>query len=518
MQIFNFSAFKSNVMIGAIFLFAGHSFAQNKNSGDPKTQPVTLDTISEVTTLEKELPGKVEIDSTVFDLKDLAVARIKDSLWLQEVYSSTLFDEMYNTIIHDDFEDVEIEYAELPTELLKERLLALDARTPFRVEYNPALENVIKHYLKNRRKILERQMGLSRYYFPMFEEILDKHDLPLELKYLAIVESALNPRAKSRVGATGLWQFMFTTGKMFDLNVSSYVDERSDPLKSTEAASKYLKSLNTSFEDWDLALAAYNSGPGNVSKAIRRSGGTTDYWKLRNYLPRETAGYVPAFLATMYIFEYAEEHGFKNPAADHIPYMATDTIRVKSQITLDQVAELTNLEKEELEFLNPSYKLGIIPVVEGRDYMLRLPITVIGTFVTNEEAIYQYAEAKAAEEKAPEYFEQPEKIRYRVKNGDYLGKIAGQYGVRVNQIKQWNGLRNNHLRIGQYLTIYPKGNLAQASTTTQSGGEKTYTVRAGDSLWSISKKFPGVSVENIQKWNGISGTNLKPGTKLKIKS
>lgn len=522
MQIFNLPAFKSIAVISAFILFSGHGFAQKKNSRDHKSQPSKTETVSEVTTLEKEPPVKVEVDSTVFELKDLAVARIKDSLWLQEVYSSTLFDEMYNTIIHDDFDDIEIDYAELPTELLKERLKALDARTPFHVEYNPSLENVIKHYLKNRRKILERQMGLSRYYFPMFEEILDKHDLPLELKYLAIVESALNPRAKSRVGATGLWQFMFTTGKMFDLNVSSYVDERSDPLKSTEAASKYLKSLNSSFDDWDLALAAYNSGPGNVSKAIRRSGGTTDYWKLRNYLPRETAGYVPAFLATMYIFEYAEEHGFKNRASDHIPYMATDTIRVKRQITLDQVAELTNLEMEELEFLNPSYKLGIVPVVDGRDYVLRLPITAIGTFVTNEEIIYQYAEAKAEEAKTPEYFEQPEKIRYRVKNGDFLGKIAQQHGVGVNQIKQWNGLRDNQIRIGQYLTIYPKGNIAQVSTTppttTQSGGEKIYTVRSGDSLWSISKKFPGVSVENIQKWNGISGTNLKPGTQLKIKS
>lgn len=518
MRISNVKKYPGKFLLVSAFLVSGISSGQNQKIKDAGK---TDKEISEVAEIQIESPAEVEIDSTIFNLQDLAVARVKDSLWLEEVYSSTLFDEMYNTIIHDDFEDMEVEYAELPTELLKERLKALDARTPFRVEYNPSLENVIKHYLKNRRKILERQMGLSRYYFPMFEEILDKHDLPLELKYLAIVESALNPRAKSRVGATGLWQFMFTTGKMYDLNVSSYVDERSDPLKSTEAASKYLKSLNNSFNDWDLALAAYNSGPGNVSKAIRRSGGATDYWLLRNFLPRETAGYVPAFLATMYIFEYAEEHGFKNRPSDHIPYMATDTIRVRNQITLDQVAELTNLDKEELEFLNPSYKLGIIPVVEGRDYVLRLPVTAIGTFVTNEETIYQYVQQKAAEETQPEYFEQPEKIRYRVKSGDYLGRIAQQYGVGVSQIKRWNGLRNNNLRIGQYLTIYPKGNLAStakpAPVTEKSGGEQVYTVRSGDSLWSISRKFPGVSVDNLKKWNGISGTNLKPGTKLKIK-
>src|SRR5690554_6192325 len=279
------------------------------------------------------------------------------------MYKSDLFDEMYNSIANQDFSDVE--YKELSTEVLKQRLKDLNARTPFNVEYNPSLESVIKHYLKNRRGSLERLMSLSDYYFPMFEEELDRHDLPLELKYLAIVESALNPLAKSRVGATGLWQFMYATGKMFGLDVSSYVDERSDPLLSTEAAAKYLKSLNNSFNDWDLALAAYNSGPGNVSKAIRRSGGQTDYWKLRSYLPRETAGYVPAFLATMYIFEYATEHGFKK-RPHRIPYVATDTIMVKEQIILQQVAELTNLDIEELEFLNPAYKLGIIPVVKDK--------------------------------------------------------------------------------------------------------------------------------------------------------
>jgi membrane-bound lytic murein transglycosylase D len=313
---------------------------------------------------------------------------------------------------------------------------------------------------------------------------------------------------------------MYPTGKMFGLNVSSYVDERSDPIMATEAACKYLKSLNSSFNDWDLALAAYNSGPGNVSKAIRRSGGKTNYWKLRDYLPRETAGYVPAFLATMYIFEYAKEHGFKKQSA-RIPYVATDTIKVKQQITLDQVAKLTNLDKEELEFLNPSYKLGIIPVVSDENYMLRLPLTAIGTFVNNEEAIYAFVQEEQQEaEKLPELYEQPEKIRYRVKSGDYLGRIAERYGVGVSQIKNWNGLRSSTVRVGQNLIIYPKKNnqeLAVNSTPSKSSSsEKTYTVRNGDSLWSISQKFPGVSVQNIKKWNDISGTNLKPGTKLKI--
>lgn len=510
------------------FFFTNLSFSQEtkKNEHETSSQNATKhEEVKEVADIDLQQPEKVAIDSTIFNLKDIQIARVKDSLWLKEVFSSSLFDEMYSSIVHQDFDDVE--YEELSTEVLKQRLKELNARTPFRVEYNPALENVIKHYLKNRRKSFERLMGLSEFYFPMFEEILDLHGLPLELKYLAIVESALNPSARSRVGATGLWQFMFTTGKMYGLDVSSYVDERSDPLRSTDAASRYLKSLNNSFNDWDLALAAYNSGPGNVSKAIRRSGGSTDYWKLRNYLPRETAGYVPAFLATMYIFEYANEHGFKKSSEERIPYVATDTVRVKEQITLEQVAKLTFLDQEEVEFLNPSYKLGIIPVVEGKDYVLRLPITAIGTFVTNEAAIYDYAQKlrEESKESAPTYYEQPEKIRYRVQKGDFLGKIAQRYGVGVRQIQDWNGLRGTNLRVGQYLTIYPKKQVAVAnanttkhvaSTSSDNSSEKIYVVRSGDTLWSISKKFPGVSVENIQKWNDISGTNLKPGTKLRI--
>ncbi|MCB0467283.1 MAG: LysM peptidoglycan-binding domain-containing protein, partial [Aequorivita sp.] len=471
----------------------------------------------------EELPSTVVAtgikDTIIFDLKDMALARKKDSLWLKELYKSDLFEDIYNSVVNQEYDMVD--YDELPTEVLKQRLKELDARTPFKVEYNPSLESVIKQYLKNRRGTLERLMGLSEYYFPMFEQELDKNNLPLELKYLAVIESALNPSAQSRVGATGLWQFMYPTGKMFGLDVSSYVDERSDPIMATEAACKYLKSLNNSFNDWDLALAAYNSGPGNVSKAIRRSGGKTNYWNLRDYLPRETAGYVPAFLATMYIFEYAKEHGFKKQSA-RIPFVATDTIKVKQQITLDQVAKLTNLDKEELEFLNPSYKLGIIPVIKDENYMLRLPLTHVGAFVNNEEAIYAFAqeEQEAAEKPMPELFEQPEKIRYRVKRGDYLGRIADRYGVGVSQIKKWNGMRSNTVKVGQNLIIYPKKSkqdIAVNSTPSQSdSSEKTYTVRSGDSLWSISQKFPGVTVQNIKKWNDISGTNLKPGTKLKI--
>ena len=508
-----------------LVLFGGPTWAQETTQID-SIQKETLQLVDSiaVTPITGDLPKVIVAtklkDTAVFTLEDMRRARVIDSLWIQELFSTGRFEEMYGSIQDETYEPVA--YEELPTEVLKKRLEELNARTPFNVEYNPSLESVIKGYLKNRRTTMARLMALSDYYFPMFEEQLDRFGLPLEMKYLAIVESALEPRATSRVGAQGLWQFMFSTGKMFGLEVNSYVDERSDPTMATVAACKYLKSLEKSLGDWDLALAAYNSGPGNVAKALRRSGGHTNYWNIRQHLPRETAGYVPAFLATMYIFEFAEEHGFKSEGPQ-FPFIATDTIKVKKMITLQQVAEVTNLDLAEVRFLNPSYKLDIIPVVKDENYVLRLPIDAVGKFVANEEAVYAYAEKElnAREKALPQFFEQENKIRYRVRSGDYLGKIANRYGVSVSKIKRWNGLRSNNLRVGQRLTIYRRNpssgavtNTAQA--TAKSKAAQTYTVKNGDSLWSISRKFPGVSVDNIKKWNDISGNKLKPGMKLKI--
>ena len=467
---------------------------------------------------------KAQIDSvSALSFLDNDHAASIDEKWLEELYGNDLYDSISKSISELTFE--EVDYPELSTETLKARLKVLNTKTPFNVEYNPGLESVIKSYLKNRRESLQRLIGLSAYYFPMFEQELDSHDIPLEIKYLAIVESALKPRAKSRVGATGLWQFMYSTGKMYGLDVSSYVDERSDPIKSTKAATKYLSKLYEIFGDWDLALAAYNSGPGNVTKAIRRSGGYQNYWNIRHNLPRETAGYLPAFLATMYIFEYAEEHGFTK-AKPEFAYKETDTIRVKQMITLDQVSEVTGVDIEELQFLNPSYKLDIIPYIKDENYTLRLPRNVMGPFVNNEDQIYAYAKAEfdKREKPLPQFFEAESKTIYRVRSGDFLGKIARKYGVRVSQIKQWNGLRSNNISIGQRLTIYPSKPYTPTSSTNKSGSSVKlnpsnvtyYTVKEGDSLWSISQKFSGVSVQNIKDWNDISGNHLKPGMKLKI--
>ncbi|WP_298899856.1 LysM peptidoglycan-binding domain-containing protein [uncultured Psychroserpens sp.] len=485
-----------------------------------------VDTIIDGKTyFRKHLGIKPAADSiAVRTLEDLKLAAEIDEKWLEELYSNNLFDTIYKSVSELKYDPVD--YPELTTDTLKARLKRLNARTPFNIEYNPSLESVIKSYLKHRRNSMSRLMSLSHYYFPLFEESLDNYDIPLEVKYLAIVESALKPRARSRVGATGLWQFMFGTGKEYGLNVSSYVDERSDPIKSTEAASKYLARLYKIFGDWDLALAAYNSGPGNVTKAIRRSGGYENYWNIRPHLPRETAGYLPAFLATMYIFEFAEEHGFKVERPKY-HYVETDTIHVKKMITLDQVSELVDVPMEQLQFLNPSYKLDIIPYIKGENYTLRLPREAVGKFVTNEKQIYTFVEEELSkrEKPLPQFFDSNSKIRYRVRSGDYLGKIARKYGVRVSQIKRWNGLRSNNLRIGQRLTIYPRKPSTSSSNKVSSSkpkkvinseGKSTYRVQKGDSLWSISQKFPGVSVQNIKEWNDISSNKLKIGMTLVV--
>ena len=510
------------LFIVCLFLNIGLCFSQTQDSITSQKTEIKDSIIDGNRHVTKKIEAIADSTSKK-TLKDLEFAADIDEKWLEELYSNNLFDTIYKTVTEQTFEAVD--YPELPTDTLKKRLKELDARTPFNVEYNPALESVIKSYLKRRRKHLQKLMTLSSFYFPMFERELDKHNIPLEIKYLAIVESALKPRAKSRVGATGLWQFMFGTGKEYGLDVSSYVDERSDPLKSTEAASKYLSKLYQIFGDWDLALAAYNSGPGNVTKAIRRSGGYQNYWNIRHNLPRETAGYLPAFLANMYIFEYAEAHGFKKIKPE-TALVETDTVIVKHMITLDQVSEVTGTPIEELQFLNPSYKLDIIPVIKGENYALRLPRSAIGTFVNNEEKIYAFVkeEFEKREKPLPQFFNATDRIRYRVRSGDYLGKIARKYGVRVSQIKKWNGLRSNNLKIGKRLTIYPRkpyvAGPTKAKTTTKtkplSGNITTYTVRNGDSLWSIAQKFPGVSIQNIKDWNGISGSKLKPGMKLKI--
>ena len=530
----------SFLLLSTFFVFTGFSLGQETDSTNVADKKEI--TISEIKNVPSEQKQTNLVDDPLtfinkenleegFSLKDNPLAVQYDSLWMMELYkTAALSDDMFeevSTLDPDKTYDIEIN-----RDTLKMRLELLNQKTPFNVVYNQSLENVIKSFLTRRRDLMTKMLTKSQFYFPLFEQEFDKHDIPVEMKYLAIVESALNPKARSRVGATGLWQFMYGTGKEHGLNVNSYVDDRRDPIKSTRAACEYLNRVYRIFNDWDLALAAYNSGPGNVNKAIRRSGGYTNYWNIRRNLPRETAGYVPAFLATMYLFEYAEEYGLKGEKVER-PYFETDTIHVKNLITFDQISDLIDISKEELEILNPSYKLNVIPYVEGKNYTLRLPIKELGKFVNNEKAIYAHVkeELKSKESPVPALVKAAEqnRIRYRVRSGDFLGKIAERYGVRVSQIKSWNGLRSNNLKIGQRLTIYPRGSrgvaAAKKKTTTTTSkpvslvgvpNNKIHTVKSGDSLWTISKKYPGISIENLKKWNGISGKNLKLGTKLKL--
>ncbi len=389
-----------------------------------------------------------------------------DQLWLKELSNTELSEAQFEDILNIN-PDAAVVY-DLPTDVLKERLAKLDAKSPFNIEYNVGLENVIKSLLKNRKKSYERLLGISQYYFPLFEEALSKYNIPIEVKYLAIVESALNPKARSRVGATGLWQFMYNTGLQYKLDVNSYIDERSDPIKATEAACQYLSGMYKIFGDWDLVLASYNCGPGNVTKAIRRSDGQTNYWNIRKKLPRETAGYLPAFLATMYIMEYHNEHGI-NKIKPPVNYFATDTILVKKQLSFKQISKLIDIPETELQFFNPSYKLDVIPATDKKKNYIRLPQEKIAVFTSNEDKIYYYAnyEYNLREKQNPDpivlkdtlnYYTNDKKLvaknrSYKVKRGDSFNEIASRFGVTVSDIKKWNRINNDKAPRGKVLKL-----------------------------------------------------------------
>ncbi|MFC0781038.1 LysM peptidoglycan-binding domain-containing protein [Flavobacterium sp. HJSW_4] len=567
------------------------------------------------------------LDSIKSTFKRDQLASKVDSLWMNELVSLDIYDDLTKDIQTIN-KDVTVD-EELPTELLKQRLAAMNQKSPFEIEYNQGLENIIKSFLKNRKKSFSRLMALSEYYFPMFEDAFAKQNVPLEIKYLAVVESALNPKAVSKMGATGLWQFMYGTGKQYALKIDSYIDERSDPLKATAAASEYMSKMFNIFGDWELVLASYNSGPGNVTKAIRRSGGKTKYWDIRNYLPKETQGYVPAFLATMYLFEYHKEHGI-NPERAVVKNFETDTVCVKNQMSFKQIADLLDMPQSQIQLLNPSYKRGVVPFYQEEQHFIRLPKDKVATFVSNEDQIYAYVKhdsemkftnSRLAVKYAPKAkpavksIVKPSEIDnsdfefYKVRKGDNLGAIASKYNVSISELKNWNNLKTNAVAIGRSLKIKSEepsavkanavvekkeeaiasaeekekstavdmdyvvvagdnlGSIAKkfgttiaelkelnnltsnnivlgktliiskaavvieepASTAIASNSVDTfkkkapsknvsedYYVKKGDSLYSISKKYPGVTISDIKKWNGIKDEDIKPGMKLKI--
>ena len=419
------------------------------------------------------------------------------------------------------------------------RLSKLDAESPFDLIYNNAVRSYIEMYAVRKRGMVQRMMGMSQLYFPMMEEILDRKKIPLELKYLAIVESALNPTARSRAGAMGLWQFMYGTGKMMGLKTSSYVDERCDPIKSTEAACDYIQFLYDMFGDWQMVLAAYNGGPGTVSKAIRRSGGKTTYWEIRPYLPRETQGYVPAFIAVNYVMTHREEHNLY-PAIPRITYADVDTLNIKQELSFQQIAKALNMSVEEIQYLNPCYKRSTIPYSASECYSLCLPTEKIGSFIANEAEIYEYAkkdsmmQALAVQEIA--------KI-HTVRKGETISRVAKRYGCTPEDIKAWNRLKSAKLRTGQKLNVYipVKGNSVTASAKTNVPADTSsvskaksvvsadttkssllanskfryVTVQKGDSLWSISQQN-NVSIDQLKQWNNLESEKIIQGQKIKI--
>ncbi len=390
------------------------------------------------------------------------------------------------------------------------RLDRLDACSPFDFVYNSHVKTFIDLYARHRRELTERMLGLGELYFPMFEEQLDRHNVPLEMKYLAVVESALNPTARSRVGATGLWQFMYHTGRLYGLEVNSYVDHRADPLKSTIAAAEYLSDLYAIYSDWSLVIAAYNAGPGTVNRAIRRGGGVKDFWLIRHFLPRETRNYVPAFIAVTYVMEYAEEHNlYASPPA--YTHHDIDTIQVQQKLSLRNISTLLDIPLDHLRYLNPTYRQNIIPNNSDNPYVLRMPKEYAGDFLANAEAIYNY--------RSPEEIKQEERAArlaettvHVVRRGEVLGTIARRYGTSVRDIQQLNNMRGTVIRPGQRLVVRAP---ATASAPTPAGAN-VHVVRSGETLGIIARRY-NVTVAQLQQWNNLSGTLIRAGQHLMVK-
>ena len=490
-------------------------------------------------------------------------------------YFSDRLDSMVNSwYVQNAFLLDSIELAEadtlkqiMPDSVYIQRLQSLQSAVS--LGFNNTVKNFIAMYTVRKPKQVAVMLGLANYYFPLFEEALAKYELPMELKYLPIIESALNPGANSVASAVGLWQFMYSTGKMYKLEISTFVDERRDPIKATDAAVRYLRDLYNIYKDWHLVIAAYNCGPGNVNKAIKRSGNVSDYWKIYYKLPKETRGYVPAFIAANYVMNFYQSHNIF-PKSPDFPII-TDTIMVNDYLHFNQISEVIGLSNEQLRSLNPQYRRDIIPASQTKLYSLVLPQEQISAYLENETAIHNHRRSEFFPNNQivnpqsrlvsfePSDIKGRDKIIYRVKSGDNLGAISGRFRVRTSDLKFWNNMHSTFLKVGQKLVIYvPEGQgdsygnaakkitsksetskpatvkAASAETPVITSGNTDkailksiepdtnqefvyYTVRKGDSIWTIAQKFPGISNQDIMKLNNIKrATALMIGQKLKI--
>jgi len=424
----------------------------------------------------------------------------------------------------------EIEYIpgdDLPA-VVKDKLQCVQKIIP--LHYNDRVHAFINYFTVRDREYTRMVAARATLYFPLFEKYLAKYGLPDELKYLAIIESGLNPKAVSRARAVGLWQFMSPTGRHYGLHHDWYIDERMDPEKSTDAACRYLRDLYGMFHNWELALASYNAGPGNVKKAIRRSGYKKSFWEVYNYLPRETRSYVPQFVAIIYAMNYLDEHNLYNVVQETL--MPHDTLMIKKFLHFNTFANLTGICLEDLQKLNPSVQRNAIPQI-NKPYTIKVPAIAKDNLMANRIAILDSAsktgkkelEVLARNTEGSTYGR--DRVVYRVKSGDVLGGIAMRYHVRMNDLKKWNNLNSNTIRVGQRLSIWLKQPAGDASIIASAApakqpvpvpipNSKTYIVQYGDTLWDISRKFEGLTIEKIKQLNNLTHSKIQPGQKLAI--
>jgi membrane-bound lytic murein transglycosylase D len=490
--------------------------------------------------------GKVELN---FD------ENLDSLLYLWYVNKTINADSILELPVHPD-DSIHLKYS-FSDSLIKERLDNLPSIVD--LSYNQIVKNYIDVYTLKRREQVEVMLGLAQYYFPIFDDIFDYHGVPNEMKYMAIIESALNPYAVSRTRAMGLWQFMYGTGRIYGLEINSLVDERKDPIKSTHAAARFAKDLYNIYKDWILVIAAYNCGPGNVNKAIRRSGGKRNYWDIYYYLPRETRGHVPAYVAALYTMNYYKEYGLV-PRELELPF-PVDTITVHEEVHLKQVANVLNIPLKMLRDLNPQYIRDIVPA-KRKPYSITIPLQYTAQFIDHQDSIFAYKDSvyfdkttldsKPASHTASTYVPSAPsgnyaKLYYTVKPGDVLGYIAEWYGVGLSRVRRWNNIYRNRIKAGQRLVIYvPKdqeqkyakvnsmsfaekqrmigktvvnGNSQDNQLNLAESGEYVYhTVRSGDTVWEIAREYPGISEKDILKLNNMKyGDKIKPGQRLKIK-
>ena len=421
----------------------------------------------------------------------------------------------------------------IPDEVYIERLNRINSFIP--LSYNSIVKNHIIYYTEKMPTKAGNILGLSSYYLPMFEEVFDYYGLPKELKAMAIIESAFNPVATSRARARGMWQFMYRTALQYNLKINSYIDERLDPLASTHAAAKYLRDSYTIFGDWFLAISSYNCGVGNVNKAIRRAG-SRDFWKIYPYLPRETRGYVPSFIAALYMLEYYKEHNLQ-PTQFNLP-AHVDTVNVNKNVHFEQISAVIGIPLEELKSYNTKYTQNIVPGASG-ECSIQLPYNYTIPFIEKEQEIYAYKDSVYFNPITKQSIKENAastgggQITHRVKKGETLGHIAMKYRVSVKNLMRWNGLTSKSvLRIGQRLTIYngsgpavsssgsskSSGGSSKSAATSKSSGYEWYTIKKGDTLLGIAYKFSGVSLNDILKLNGLTkNSKIYPGRKIKIR-